>query len=249
MKKAFFFKWILLSILLLSSCDDGAISPSKHFSAIDMATRNFNSSVYGFLYSTKTTYMNEESNQSSIVHHAYFYDNSKQYVAANYVSLNGNEITQVMDDDFVEFDGYTEHIWNVVGNHSIPSYLDSIRALNTFLIVSPSPMQTISKNAGVTINYDIVDGIDSVIIFVEFNKKLSSTIDTNYWYSQTTIKDGLVLPNTGTISLPSSFFDKYISNTYIDVEIIGIRKKVKTISGKDFITACLVSCRTNYLLQ
>ncbi len=236
--------------IIISSCNDNPVVNDK-VSIWELFNQSPSSTKYGFLYSTKTTYINSPSNFTTHQsHYAYFYDSLSNYRPADNVTLNGNVISQKNDTDNVVFDGIQEHIWEVIGNQFIPSYLDSILSINTFAITTPLPgIDTIFKNNGVNFQYSTIHGIDSVIVYAKLNKALSSSIDTSYWRMSDIPQGALVVSNTGSITLTPSFFESFPANSYITVEIIALRSKEKVINNRPYLTVCVVSSRADYLLK
>lgn len=252
MKKVHFCLLAIFVILLsfyLTSCSDTVSYDENSMSLTEIISQSSSTTKYGFLYSTNSIYMAPTTQQTTQIHHTYFYDNSLNYHPADVITLNGNQISQRTDNDNVTFDGNTNHIWVVTGNQQIPSYSDTIQSLNTFQITTPLAHDTIYKNLGVSINYTTLNGIDSVAVYARFNRGLSSTIDSSNWDSGISYSNGFIVPNNGTIHLPAFFFQTFTSDTYMTIEIVGARYKIKSINDKDFVTACIVSCRTNYYLK
>lgn len=241
---------IMILIPIMMSCtddyDSNITTPVKEIISMNFG---MNDEILGYLYSTSSrTMISSNEFVTKQIHHVYFYDSLNHYNPVNSVLLNGLQISQRDDIDSIVFDGTTNHIWNITGNSYIPSFIDTVCSLNNFTITYPIPDATFNKNNSLTISYTPISGIDTVAIIAKYNLGLSHRLDSTNDTSKN-FTNAKIVPNNGTIVLPSSFLQGFSSNTYVTFQIVGCRFKHKLILDKKIQTACVVDCKINYIVQ
>jgi len=241
---------VTISFTLLSCTDRSSpINTDEFFDIVFFQMDNTNTDA--FLYSTCSTYMTKNlPNVISKGQRSFFYDSTGHSIFASSVGLNGFNISQRSDTLDIPFNG-SFHYWNIIGNNTVPTYNDTIQSINSFVINSPLPWDTIYKNSGFTIYWSNIANLDSVAIFAEMNKDLTEFIlqDSNYCDNVSYIRNFKRVANIGSAYLPTSFFNGFANNNYVTLKVIGYRYKRKSIGDKNAQTTCIVDCETNYLLK
>ncbi|MCX6152718.1 MAG: hypothetical protein NT007_01015 [Candidatus Kapabacteria bacterium] len=248
--KSYFFGIIIITFSLSSCKDYNPLMPKENIKNLISNLYSPDKSKQGYLYSSKNVYVYKQSYYQDTYYHAsFFYDSSMTYYPANEVKLNGNIEAQKYDYNIVTFDGTTNHIWEVTGNSVVPTYSDTILSLNSFKIVSPLPMiDSINKNVGINLSYTSINNTDTIYILANLNKGRSLILDSTYRNYQS-IYNASSKINNGTINLPSSFFSCFPSNSFITIQIVAFRYKLKYINNKQYMTTCIVSSTGDYLVK